>query len=90
MNDMEIQNLRDLFEDWRHILCGLPEIRKADSRKLEHYMAFNIETAHTINDEPAFVTLVINTNKSYTQVCKDVEKFATRCFIRFNKHLPVL
>lgn len=90
MSNMEIQNLLDLFEVWKRILCGLPEIRKVNTPKLEHYMAFEIETAHTINDEPTFVTMVINTGKSYNQVCKDVLRFATRCFVRFNKVLPTL
>ena len=90
MSNMEIQSLQDLFEVWKRTLCGLPEIKNVSTSRLGDYQVFDVETADIAGDEPAFVMLAINTNMDKKQVCREVTRFASRCFVRFNKVLPVL
>ena len=87
---MEMQSLLDLFEVWKRTLCGLPEIKNVSTSRLGDYQVFDVETVDIVDDEPTFVTLAINTNVDKKQVCREVTRFASRCFVRFNKVLPVL
>ena len=90
MSNMEMQSLLDLLEVWKRMLCGLPEVKNVSTSRLGDYQVFDVETADIAGDESTFVTLAINTNVDNRQVCKEVTRFASRCFVRFNKVLPVL
>ena len=90
MSNMEIQSLLDLLAVWKRMLCGLPEVKNISMPQFGSYQFFDVETAGIVGDEPTFVTLAINTNVDKKQVCREVTRFASRCFVRFNKVLPVL
>lgn len=90
MSNMEMQSLLDLLEVWKRMLCGLPEVKNISTPQLGSYQFFDVETVGVTSDDSAFVTLAINTDADKKQVCREVTRFASRCFVRFNKVLPVL
>ena len=90
MSNMEMQSLLDLLEVWKRMLCGLPEVKNISMPQLGSYQFFDVETVGVTSDDSAFVTLAINTDADKKQVCREVTRFASRCFVHFNKVLPVL